>query len=140
MNTDDIVAIQQLIVLYDHFFDQIGSANRKIGRAFLVSDVMTDDCVFEYGGTRLVGSAAIEAAHVLPEGVVASHGTTNIFVYEQDGETRVHAKFVMPDQQNGGMQTGDLHFVVIKTPAGWRISKKSSALRFRASAMAPAKA
>jgi len=51
-----------------------------------------------------------------------AHYLTNVYVYEEAGEIRVHAKWFVPDRVTAGIATGDYHNVVARTPAGWRIA------------------
>lgn len=125
MDTDDVVAIQQLLALYGHAADEPTQE--------LLSEVFTPDAVFESRGRgrRLDGLDAIKAwfAEGKPPHPPA-HQTTNVYVYERDDEVRVRSKFIGIDHASATARTGDYDDVVVKTDRGWRIARRVSTLRF----------
>jgi hypothetical protein len=133
MNIEDEVAIHQLMSLYGHFMDQAQSAAYlAIGRPVDFSEVFLDNVHFRFGDQELNGRAGIEA--MLDYGgdgeeVAVAHCVTNVYVYEADGQTRVHAKWFVPDRATGGLATGDYHNVVERTSAGWRIASVDARVR-----------
>jgi hypothetical protein len=132
MNTEDIVSIQQLMSLYGHYMDQNKSKRyRAIGRRLNFNDLFVDEIEFRFGDMVLRGKAEFERMSMdredadLPDedmGPIVAHYVTNVYVYEADGQTRVHAKWFAPHNPHGGVGTGDYHTVVVKTAEGWRIA------------------
>jgi hypothetical protein len=121
MDPQDIVAIHQLMSLYGHYMDQAQSdLYLAIGRKIEFEEVFTADIEFRFGAQSLSGKSGIEAMLNRgpdgEEGAVA-HGVTNVFVYQADGETRVHAKWFVPDRTTGA------------TPAGWRLASVDARVR-----------
>jgi hypothetical protein len=139
MNTEDIVAIQQLMTLYGHYMDQNRSKRyRSIGRRLRFSDLFVDEIEFRFGDMVLRGRKEFETMAKeredadLPDddtAPIVAHYVTNVYVYEADGQTRVHAKWFVPQHPHGGVGTGDYHKVVVKTPDGWRIASVDARVR-----------
>jgi hypothetical protein len=130
-NSDDVIAIHQLMALYGHFLDQAQGPNYlAIGRAIGVDEVFTEDVVFEFAGARLDGREAIVQMERDAAETVPGHHVTNVYVYEADGEVRVHAKWFLADIGTGVVRTGDYHNVVVRTPEGWRIRHVDARVRF----------
>jgi len=139
MNTEDIVAIHQLMSLYGHYMDQTSSKRyRAIGRPLEFGDVFIEDIEFRYADIVLKGRMEFErmaptrAYADLPDdtqGETLAHYVTNIYVYEEGGQARVHAKWFVPYRPHGGVGTGDYHNVVVKTAAGWRIASIDARVR-----------
>jgi hypothetical protein len=121
MNTSDIVEIQQLMALYGHAFD---SPDRS-----LVARLFTEDGVFDVtqqaGGAPAEGIDAICAHLDRCQPVQPStHNTTNIWVHEKDGETRVWSKWILYIPRDKSVRLGDYDDLVVRTPAGWRIKHR----------------
>jgi len=133
MDIDDTVAIHQLMSLYGHFMDQAQSAGyRAIGRSIDFAEVFTEDVRFRFDDQAITGRAAMEAMlDYGPDGdeLAVAHCVTNVYVYEADGRTRVHAKWFVPDRATGGVATGDYHNIVERTAAGWRITDIDARVR-----------
>jgi hypothetical protein len=131
MDDSDVIAINQLMALYGHFLDQAQSdAYLAIGRRIDVDEVFTDDVIFEFAGSRLDGRQAIvDMAKHSNEGV-RGHNVSNVYVYESDGEVRVHAKWLFAAPESGVMRTRDYHNVVVRTDDGWRIRHVDARVRF----------
>lgn len=125
MNTDDIVAITQVMSLYGHFLDQAQSDRyREIGRPVAYEEVFVEDVAFRFAGHAISGRKGIMTMIERPGEPehVPGHQVTNVYVYEQDGEVRVHAKWFIIDLASGQVFNGDYHNVMRRTPAGWRIA------------------
>jgi hypothetical protein len=139
MNTEDIIAIHQLMSLYGHYMDQTSSKRyRAIGRPLKFSDVFVDDIEFRYADLALKGRNEFERMAPTrtdanlpdePQGETLAHCVTNVYVYEEGGKTRVHAKWFVPYRPRGGIGTGDYHKVVIRTAEGWRIASVDARVR-----------
>jgi ketosteroid isomerase-like protein len=121
MNTSDIVEIQQLMALYGHAFD---SPDRS-----LLTLLFTDDAVFDVtqqaGGSPADGIDAIRA-HLdrWQPFQPSTHNTTNIWVHEKDGETRVWSKWILYIPSDKSVRLGEYNDLVVRTPAGWRIKHR----------------
>lgn len=117
-DTEDIVAITQLIALYGHAAD--GSVDLGL--------VFTDDGSFDgraTGGTVHRGLDAIRAFFTSPTHPhPPSHQSTNPYVYVDGDVVRVLSKWMVIDRDGGGGRTGDYHDVVVRTEDGWRIRER----------------
>ena len=64
----------------------------------------------------------------------SAHHVTNIVVSEEDGEVRVHSKFLAPytrpSHDPRRWYGGDYHDVVVRTPAGWRFARRACTARW----------
>jgi 3-phenylpropionate/cinnamic acid dioxygenase small subunit len=123
LTNEDIVAITQVVNLYGHILD---------GRLWdRLPEVFTEDAAFdmsnepltEVGGQVIEGRSAIREAFEWIEHALAHH-VSNIYVYEADGEVRSLCKFFMPDAK-GRFHTGEYDDVVVRTPSGWRIQRRT---------------
>ena len=129
MDTKDIVEIEQLVALYGHAVDASDQS--------LLPLVFTEDAVWENPGYSTPG---VETTH---KGLRAicdffalgipphspTHQTTNVWVREESGETRVRSKWIAhPEQEKIWM--GDYDDIVVRTPAGWRIKHRTVRMRF----------
>jgi len=131
MDDTDVIAIHQLMAQYGHFLDQAQSdAYLAIGRRIDVGEVFTDDVIFEFAGSRLDGRMAILEMAEHANEAVPGHNVSNVYVYESDGEVRVHAKWFFAAPESGAMRTGDYHNVVVRTDDGWRIRHVDARVRF----------
>ena len=121
MNAEDTIAIHQLIALYGHAVDMPDQS--------LLPEVFTQDAVFDgrpCGSEEHVGLAAICAFFALgkpPHPLV--HHTTNCWVREHAGKVLVKAKFLYRNPVDGNICLGDYDDEVVKTPAGWRIRRRT---------------
>jgi hypothetical protein len=118
----DRAEIEQVIATYGHVVD-----DNAWDRAHLV---FADDFVFdfsEFGRPNLHGVAELRAA--LTGRKVYSHHSTNIVIQEaEDGSVRVRSKFIgFPNE--GPPISGDYRDVFVRTPAGWRLSRRRSSVR-----------
>ena len=126
MDTHDIVEIQQLMALYGHAVDAPDQAMFPL--------VFTEDAVYD---ARNTGWGLLEGRKAIADWFALgkpphppSHQTTNIHVYEADGETRVRSKWMIVDRRNGSMVCGDYDDVVVRTTEGWRIKRRSFKIRY----------
>ena len=121
MDSHDLVAIHQLVSSYGHAVDGSDSVT--------LAEVFSEDAVFDTGPTGSgvhVGIGAIrELFNRQSPPHPAAHHVTNIFVYEEDGDVRVHSKFLTIDRASGALRSGDYLDLVVLTSAGWRIKERT---------------
>jgi len=117
LETHDLVAIQQLMAHYGHLVD--AKEWPRLGEIF------SDDGAFDvtaYQAGRHAGLAAVIAFFARATHPAAHHNT-NLYVYEQDGETRAVSKYAVPSE-GGKMFGGDYRDVLTRTANGWRIRER----------------
>jgi len=121
LSHQDIVEIQQVQALYGHAVD---SPDQR-----LLPRVFTKDAVFDgrpCGGNDLYeGIEAICAWFALgkpPHPKV--HHLMNCWVYEEGGQVRVKAKWIVRNPKDGVIFLGDYDDVMEHTPEGWRIKRR----------------
>lgn len=121
MNLQDIVEIQQVQALYGHAVDWPDQS--------LLPRVFTKDAVFDgrpNGGDDLYeGLDAISAWFGLgkpPHPKV--HHMMNCWVYEEGGQVRVKAKWIVRNLRDGKIYLGDYDDLMERTPEGWRIKHR----------------
>ena len=117
---EDRVAITELIALHGHLVD--GGELDRLGEVF-TEDVFYD--VSDFGAPPIEGVAAMrEAAYALGEANPVGHHVTNIVLTEIGGD-RVGAvsKFIGV-RADGGCGSGTYEDTVLRTDAGWRISRR----------------
>jgi hypothetical protein len=114
----DIVEIQQIQALYGHAVDWPDQS--------LLPRVFTEDAIFDGRncgqGDYHVGLAAISAWFGLgkpPHPKV--HHLMNCWVYEEGGQVRVKAKWLVRHLKDGVIYLGDYDDVMERTAQGWRI-------------------
>jgi len=125
MNLDDRIAITELISLHGHLVD----AGEDAAELF-TPDIAYD--VSDLGGGVIVGMAALrEATNALGDKNAVGHHVTNI-VLTADGPDEVTARSkgigVMADGSCGSVTYQD---VVVRTPYGWRIRRRTILARRR---------
>lgn len=117
LETADIVAIKQLYAFYCHVCDS--------GQWEHLDEVYTPDVLVDrtaYGYELSHGPDAVRTSfHEMP--LPPSHQASTIYVYEEDGEVRAKAKmfFAGPNDQ---FLTSDVDDVLVRTPGGWRVSRR----------------
>lgn len=126
LTTDDVVAIQQLLALYGHVVD--GGHVERLDEVF-TEDAAFDIRAFKQGVHR--GLPAIREVFALgsPPHPPAHH-TTNVYVFEQDGELRVQSKWLTIDRSAGRVRSGDYLDIVRRTSGGWRIALREVVVRY----------
>ena len=122
MDPVDIVSIHQLLARYGHVADMPPSNLRNELR----KEVFSPDGVLDMtalGLGRLEGLEAMGGfSQASQERQAGAHHMSNVYVYEQDGETCAHSKFFVPVGER--WCGGDYHDVLIKGPDGWRIRER----------------
>jgi 3-phenylpropionate/cinnamic acid dioxygenase small subunit len=132
----DLIEIHQLLGRYGHIVDA-----QEWDR---FDELFTADAVLDYTGVRapevLHGLAAIQH-YFRAANHPSAHHVVNIVVTEQDDEVRVHSKFFAPYTRPTHDATrwygGDYHDVVVRTPAGWRITRRTCTARWQLTPGAP---
>ena len=131
MRTEDIIAIQQLMALYGHVadgakFQPIDSEPQR-----KLDEVFSADAVFDATGAGAPepwrGLDAIREmfSHPKPHHT-PSHMTTNVVVYDEDGDTaRVKSKFLAGRWGGAGTRYGVYDDVVVRGADGWRIRHRT---------------
>lgn len=122
MELRDIIEIQQVQALYGHAVDWSDQS--------LLPQVFTSDAVFDgrpsageqeyYEGLDEI--SAWFARGKPPHPLV--HNMMNVWVYEQDDQVRVRAKWMVRSLQDGVIYMGDYDDVMEQTPEGWRIKHR----------------
>lgn len=126
MNSDDILAIHQLLALYGHAVDRTDPQ--------LLAEVFSEDAVFDAtpcGLERYVGREAIVKWFELgkpPHPLF--HVTTNFYVYEAPDGVRALSKWTIANSDSGTVMNGDYEDKMVNTEDGWRIRQRIATARF----------
>ncbi|HEY8122002.1 MAG TPA: nuclear transport factor 2 family protein [Myxococcota bacterium] len=117
LDTHDIVAIQQLMAHYGHLVD--GKQWPRLGEIFAENGAF-DVSAYQAGRHESLSAviAFFERATHPP-----AHHSTNLFVYEEAGETRAWSKYAVPSE-GGRLYGGDYKDVLVRTTNGWRIKER----------------
>ena len=129
MDAGDIIEIHQLLGRYGHLVDA--------ARWDRFDELFTADAVLDYTAVRapdvLRGIDAIRA-YFAGANHPSAHHVTNIVVDEVDGQVRVTSKFFAPYTRSTHdphrWYGGDYDDVVVSTPAGWRIARRTCTARW----------
>lgn len=126
MQAQDIIEIQQLMALYGHSVDADDQP--------LLRQVFTVDGIFD---ARVLSAPLVEGLEAIVAFFTAgkayrppSHNMTNVYVYENNGETRVTSKWFMLNPPDGGTLLGDYDDLVVRSAEGWRIKHRLVKLRY----------
>ena len=125
MDVKDMLEIQNTLALYGHVID------RKEWSRF--SEIATPDFVFDLTASGVPeGESPRGMEQVLEHLTTAkhpvAHHVTNVYIYEQDGETRVRSKWLCATGQ-GGVLGGDYEDVWVRTEDGWRMRHRTVVAR-----------
>lgn len=122
LSHQDIVEIQQVQALYGHAVDWPDQS--------LLPLVFTKDAVFDgrpsagekelYVGLDAISAWFAEGKPPHPR----VHLMTNVWVYEQDGQVRVKAKWIVRAIQDEKIYMGDYDDIMERTSEGWRIKHR----------------
>ena len=121
LSLEDIVDIQQVEALYGHAVDRPDQS--------LFPRVFTNDAVFDgrpCGGNDFYqGIEAISAWFALGKPPhPQAHHMMNCWVYEDGGQVRVKAKWLVRNPKDGVIYLGDYDDVMERTADGWRIKHR----------------
>ena len=114
----DITEIQQVQALYGHAVDWPDQS--------LLPKVFTKDAIFD--GRKAGKGSYYEGLDAImkwfgqgkpPHPLV--HNMMNVYVYEEGGEVRVRAKWLVRSIADKNIYMGDYEDVMERTPDGWRI-------------------
>ena len=130
MDAIDLIQVHQLLGLYGHLVDD--AAWDRFDELFV------EDAVLDYTGVR--APREFEGIEEIREyfrdgNHPSAHHVTNIVVVEDGGEVRVKSKFLAPytrathDPQR--WYGGDYDDVVVRTPDGWRFSRRVCTRRWQ---------
>jgi hypothetical protein len=117
LDTHDLVAIQQLMAHYGHLVD---------ARAFpRLSEIFAIDGAFDVTAHQAGRHEGLSAVIAFFERAnhPAAHHSTNLYVYEEDGQVRACSKYAVP-APDGRMFGGDYLDTLVRTPHGWRIRER----------------
>src|SRR3954451_8251132 len=133
LDAADVVWVEQLLAYYGHVVDA-----KEWGR---FDELFVDDAVLDYTG--------VNAPHVF-HGVAeirgyfeavnhpSAHNVVNVVVGEIGDDVTVHSKFFVPFTRAShapqGWYGGDYEDVVVRTPQGWRFSRRTCTERWRLAA------
>lgn len=121
LNTDDRLAIYELIALHGHLMDA-GEFDR-------LDELFTDDFVYDVealGFGSLKGAAAFtEASLTLGDGNPLGHHVTNALVIADEGDVATVRSKGIGIQADGTSGTVVYEDVVRRTGVGWRIARRT---------------
>ena len=123
LSADDTIALHQLVYLYAHIVD-----DAEFDR---LTEIFTADVEFDtsaFGNAPVRGIGPVIESYVDARHPVAHHVTTPVVSTDPDGTVRVRSK-VLSLLGGGLCGSGTYDDVVVKTPDGWRISKRVIGLR-----------
>jgi hypothetical protein len=123
LDATDIIEVHQLLGLYGHVVDA--------ARWDRFEELFTPDAVLDYTAVRApqvfrgvdeIRSYFAGANHP------SAHHVTNVFVWDEGGEVRVHSKFLAPFTRETHSPRrwygGDYEDVVVPTADGWRFRSR----------------
>jgi 3-phenylpropionate/cinnamic acid dioxygenase small subunit len=123
LSAEDTIALHQLASHYAHIVDD--ATFEKLDQIF-TSDIVFDTS--QFGNPPLTGIDPVIASYVDARHPVAHHVTNVLVTTEPDGTVRMRSKVI--SLLGGGLcGSGTYDDVVVKTPAGWRISRRIIGLR-----------
>ena len=122
LTPEDRAEIEQVIAAYGHVVDDNAWSSAHL--------VFAENFVFDFshfGRPNLNGVSELRAA--LKGRKVYSHHSTNVAIFEdEDGRVRVRSKFIgFPVE--GAPISGDYRDEFVRTPQGWRLSRRRSSVR-----------
>jgi 3-phenylpropionate/cinnamic acid dioxygenase small subunit len=123
LSAEDTIALHQLVHRYAHIVDDAEFEQ--------LSQVFTEDIEFDtsaFGNATLRGIGPVIESYVDARHPVAHHVTTPVVSADSDGTVRVRSK-VLSLLAGGLCGSGTYDDVAVRTPDGWRISKRVIGLR-----------
>jgi hypothetical protein len=128
LDTAEIVSINQLIALYGYAADSAKFHAVDSAEQALLASVFSEDAVFDasaVGNPVFTGLTQIRELFARPmPHHPPSHQSTNVYVYESDGQVRVKSKWHVTDWAGTTVWSGEYHDVVVRTSDGWRICER----------------
>jgi 3-phenylpropionate/cinnamic acid dioxygenase small subunit len=119
LDATDLLAIHDLLANYGHVVDDADWDR--------LSDVFSDDGVFDLdaiGEGRAQGIDELRACFARLNHPLAHH-TTNVTIEPvDDHRVRVRGKYLVVSDE-GKARTGEYHDEVVRTPAGWRLERRT---------------
>lgn len=119
LSHNDITEIQQVQALYGHAVDHPDQS--------LLPKIFTKDAIFDgrragdaqsyYDGLPTIMAWFGEGKPPHP----LVHNMFNVYVYEEGGQVRVKAKWMVRSIKDKNIYMGDYEDVMERTPEGWRI-------------------
>ena len=123
LSAEETIALHQLVARYAHIVDD---AEFERLRDIFTADVEFDTSAF--GNPPLTGIELVIESYVDARHPVAHHVTNVVVTSDTDGTVRIRSK-VMSLLGGGLSGSGTYDDVAVKTPDGWRISKRVIGLR-----------
>jgi 3-phenylpropionate/cinnamic acid dioxygenase small subunit len=123
LSAEDTIALHELVYRYAHIVDD--------ARYDDLREIFTEDVEFDttaFGNQPLRGIDPVIASYVGARHPVAHHVGTPVVSVDADGTVRVRSK-VLSLLGGGLCGSGTYDDVVVKTPGGWRILKRTIGLR-----------
>ena len=123
LSAEDTVALHQLVHEYAHIVDDADFER--------LSEIFTPDIEFDtsaFGNPPLRGLRPVIESYFGARHPVAHHVTTAVVTTDADGTVRVQSK-VLSLLAGGLCGSGTYDDVAVRTPDGWRISKRVIGLR-----------
>jgi len=125
MDTNDVLAINQLAALYGHLADEAKFQPVDAASQRRLAEVFTEDAVFDASGVGAGVFSGLDEIRAMfaGDGHPRSHQTTNVYVYADGTDVRVRSKWhVVTD--NGKVLVGEYRDVVVRVDDGWRITTR----------------
>ena len=123
LSAEDTIALHQLVARYAHIVDD--AEFERLAEIFTI-DVELDTSAF--GNPPLTGIEPLIQSYADARHPVAHHVTNVVVTSDADGTVRVRSKVL--SLLGGGLSgSGTYDDVAVRTPDGWRISKRVIGLR-----------
>ena len=123
LSVEDRLALHELVADYAHIVDDADFER--------LAEIFTPDVEFDtsaFGNPPLVGIEPVIASYADARHPVAHHVTNVVVTANADGTARVRSKVI--SLLAGGLSgSGTYDDVAVRTPDGWRISKRIIGLR-----------
>lgn len=144
LETADIVDIYQILNQVHHIIDGVfnpRSTSKDKGNRAALGRVFAEDIEYDCSYRGLpVAHGLRELAEVMAGSYsrersnLWGHHAMNFYVYEEDGQVKVHSKQVSffsdgPSVEGAKGRTNDFHDVLVKTADGWRIKQRVATTR-----------
>ncbi|MEV4420564.1 nuclear transport factor 2 family protein [Patulibacter sp. NPDC049589] len=123
LSAADILSIEQTLALFPHIFDNDNGSDLDL--------LFTPDVVIETEKARSVeGLEAVRAWVAAKTAAAPDHQTLNVVVFvAEDGSVRARSRYLRITP-TGETSNGDFLDVLVQTPRGWRIARRTTISRF----------